>query len=87
MGQVGRVGQVGQEDVMLRRLKSGRGQALLETLKPDEVARWVLLIEGSDADIVGRACGEALTPKILEARGAEPGPVMGLYALHHVVEA
>jgi len=55
--------------------------------KPDEVARWVLLVEGSDADIVGRACHEALAPKILESRGAEPGAVTGLYALHHIVEA
>jgi len=55
--------------------------------KPDEVARWVVLVEGSDADIVGRACREALAPKILEARGAEPGAVTGLYALHHIVEA
>jgi len=55
--------------------------------KPDEVARWVVLVEGSDADIVDRACREALAPKILEARGAEPGAVTGLYALHHIVEA
>jgi hypothetical protein len=53
--------------------------------KPDEVARWVLLVEGSDADIVGRACREALAPKILEGYGAEPGAVTGIYALHHIV--
>ena len=55
--------------------------------KPDEVARWVVLVEGSDAELVGRACREALAPKILEGRGAEPGAVTGLYALHHIVEA
>jgi hypothetical protein len=54
--------------------------------KPDEVARWVLLVEGSDADIAGRACREALAPKILEGHGAEPGAVTGIYALHHIVE-
>ncbi len=55
--------------------------------KADEVARWVLLVEGSDADIVGRACGEALDATALVARGAEPGAITGIYALHHIVEA
>lgn len=53
--------------------------------RPDEVARWVLLVEGSDADLVGRASREALGAKTLEARGAEPGAITGIYALHHVV--
>jgi len=53
--------------------------------KPDEVARWVLLVEGIDSDIVGRACREALDAKTLEARGAEPGAITGVYALHFVV--
>jgi hypothetical protein len=53
--------------------------------KPDEVARWVLLVEGSDAGIVRRACDEALDAGTLEARGAEPGAITGVYALHHVV--
>ena len=53
--------------------------------KPDEVARWVLLIEGSDGGIVGRACDESLNTKALEAHGAEPGAITGVYALHHVV--
>jgi hypothetical protein len=53
--------------------------------KPDEVARWVLLVEGSDADIVGRACREALDAKTLESHGAEPGAIIGVYALHHVL--
>src|SRR6266568_2948967 len=51
--------------------------------KPDEVARWVLLVEGSDADIVGRTCREGLDAKTLEARGAEPGSITGIYALHY----
>src|SRR3989442_8683077 len=53
--------------------------------KPDEVARWVLLVEGSDTDIVGRACREALDARTLEARGAESGAITGIYALHHIV--
>jgi len=53
--------------------------------KPDEVARWVLLVEGTDADIVQRACAEALGAQPLEAHGAEPGAVTGIYALHFVL--
>ena len=53
--------------------------------KPDEVARWVLLLEGIDADIVGRACGEALPAPALEAHGAEPGSITGIYLLHYVL--
>jgi hypothetical protein len=53
--------------------------------KPDEVARWVVLVEASDAHIVGQACREALDAKTLESRGAEPGSITGVYALHHVL--
>jgi hypothetical protein len=53
--------------------------------KPDEVARWVLLVEGSDSGIVGRACREALDARTLESHGAEPGAITGVYALHHVL--
>ncbi len=53
--------------------------------KPDEVARWVLLVEGTDADIVQRACAEALGAQALEAHGAEPGAITGIYALHFVL--
>jgi len=53
--------------------------------KPDEVARWVVIVEGSDAGIVGRACREALDASTLESRGAEPGASTGVYALHHVL--
>ena len=53
--------------------------------KPDEVARWVLLAEGTDADIVRRACAEALGAKALESHGAEPGSITGIYALHYVL--
>jgi hypothetical protein len=53
--------------------------------KPDEVARWVLLVEGTDADIVRRACAEALGSKALEAHGAESGSITGIYALHYVL--
>ncbi len=45
--------------------------------KPDELARWVVLVEGIDTDIVG--------PKALEAHGAEPGSITGIYLLHYVL--
>ena len=53
--------------------------------KPDEVARWVLLVEGIDADIVQRACADALGAAALERRGAEPGAITGVYLLHYVL--
>jgi hypothetical protein len=53
--------------------------------KPDEVARWVVLVEGYDADIVQRVCAAALGSKALEAHGAEPGSITGIYALHYVL--
>jgi hypothetical protein len=46
--------------------------------KPDEVARWVLLVEGIDAGIVRRACADALGAAELERRGAEPGAITGV---------
>jgi hypothetical protein len=53
--------------------------------KPDEVARWVLMVEGVDTDIVKRACAEGIPPKTLEVHGAEPGAITGVYALHYVL--
>jgi len=53
--------------------------------KPDELARWVVLLEGIDSDIVGRACREVLGATVLETHGAEPGAISGVYALHYVL--
>lgn len=53
--------------------------------KPDEVARWVLLVEGIDADIVRGACADVLSPTALERRGAEEGAITGVYQLHYVL--
>ena len=53
--------------------------------KPDEVARWVVLVEGYDASIVQRACADALGPPALEAHGTEPGSITGVYTLHYVL--
>ncbi len=53
--------------------------------KPDEVARWVLLVEGIDADVVRRACADALGAAALERQGAEPGAITGVYLLHYVL--
>jgi hypothetical protein len=53
--------------------------------RPDEVARWVVLVEGIDAEIVARACRQALGPATLEAQGAEPGAITGIYRLHYIL--
>lgn len=53
--------------------------------KPDEVARWALFVEGIDADIVQRACADALGAAALERRGAESGAITGVYLLHYVL--
>jgi hypothetical protein len=53
--------------------------------RPDEVARWVLLVEGYDAAIVQRACADALGSQALETHGAEPGSITGVYTLHYVL--
>ncbi len=45
----------------------------------------MLLVEGTDADIVQRACAEILGAKALEAHGAEAGAITGIYALHYVL--
>ncbi len=45
----------------------------------------MVLVEGYDADIVQRACAEALGPRALEAHGVEPGSITGIYALHYVL--
>ncbi len=53
--------------------------------KPDELARWVVLVEANDPDVVERACREELDAETLASHGADPGPVLGVYRLHHVL--
>jgi hypothetical protein len=42
-------------------------------------------VEGIDADIVHRACADALGASALERQGAEPGTITGVYALHYIL--
>lgn len=47
----------------------------------DEVARWVVLVEGIDPDTVESACRDHLTPEALGRRGASPETALGVYRL------
>jgi len=53
--------------------------------KPDELARWVVLVEGIDTDIVEGACREVLDAKTLASHGAEPDAILGVYRLHYIL--
>jgi hypothetical protein len=54
-------------------------KALLD--RPDDVARWVVLIEGTGDAAVRGACGTVLTPAAVAAAGAEPGLALATYRL------
>lgn len=51
--------------------------------RPDALARWVILVEGTDAGAVEAACREVLNADALARRGAAPDTSMGLYQLHY----
>ena len=51
----------------------------------DEVANWVLLIEGYDVAVVQDQCGTVLSSDRLEVCGARAGSVRSLYRLVHLV--
>lgn len=53
--------------------------------RSDEMADWVLLIEGYDIAAVRRLPGTALSPQALEGHGAQPGAIPDFYQLVHVV--
>lgn len=53
--------------------------------QPDEVANWVLLIEGYDTTLLQDQCGAVLSSDRLEACGACAGSVRGLYRLAHLI--
>ena len=53
--------------------------------KPDELARWVVLVEGIDTDIVERACREMLDAQTLAGHGAEADAILGVYRLHYIL--
>jgi hypothetical protein len=49
--------------------------------RPDELARWVVILEGRDETAVERACDAALGDAALTAVGAAPDVVRGTYRL------
>jgi len=51
----------------------------------DEVANWVVLIEGYDVTLVQDQCGRVLSSDRLEVCGARAGSVRSLYRLVHLV--
>lgn len=49
--------------------------------REDEVARWVVLVEGADGEAVETACRDHLSPEALGRRGASPETALGVYRL------
>lgn len=51
----------------------------------DLLARWVLLLEANDADILEAVCADYLTPEALARRGAVPEITLGIYRLQYAL--
>ena len=49
--------------------------------RPDELARWVVIVEGRDENAVDRACAATLAATALTTYGAMPDVVAGTYRL------
>lgn len=49
--------------------------------REDAIARWVLLVEGMETDIVEAACRDFLDPEALARRGASGDTALGIYRL------
>lgn len=49
--------------------------------REDEVARWVVLVEGTEPEAVEAACRDHLSPEALGRRGAAADTVLGVYRL------
>jgi hypothetical protein len=49
--------------------------------QPDQVAAWVVLVDGLEADLVGAACREDLGADALARQGAAPGAALAVYRL------
>jgi hypothetical protein len=54
-----------------RRLRAG----------PDQVVRWVLLVEGTEPEAVETGCRDLLSTDALEGRGVSPGAAVSIYRL------
>jgi hypothetical protein len=82
-GQLGIVGaHLVVADETASRTATGEKQLRLQA---DEVANWVLLIEGYDLTLVQDQCNTVLSSERLEGYGARAGSVRSLYRLVHLV--
>jgi hypothetical protein len=52
--------------------------------RPDELARWILLLEAIDGKAADSAARDLLAPDGLSRRGAAPDVTAGLYRLHYL---
>lgn len=53
--------------------------------RPDDVARWVVLVEGAEGAGLDRACGDVIPPPALVAHGAMPDVDIATYRLAFVL--
>jgi len=53
--------------------------------RPDDIADWVLLIDGYDRNAVTAVRDDHLSAATLQQHGARPGPTAALYELEHCV--
>jgi hypothetical protein len=53
--------------------------------QPDALARWVVLLEGIDAEVLDGAYQDLLNPDALSRRGAAPDPTVATYRLQYAV--
>jgi hypothetical protein len=67
-----------EADLGVTRVRAAE-KALLD--RPDDVARWVLLVEGVSGDALDRACAAFVPPDALVRNGATPDLDVGVYRL------
>jgi hypothetical protein len=83
-GMVERPGMVGahlcEADVEATQVKTEEKQL---RDRPDELARWVVLLEAIGSEVLERATGEALNPDALARRGAAPDAALAVYRLQY----
>jgi hypothetical protein len=53
--------------------------------RPDDIADWVILVDGYDAEAVKSLCDGELSQARLEEHGAAPGQTVGVYILAHTI--
>lgn len=67
--------------------RSSRGETAEKRLRdrPDEIADWVVLVEGYEAGALAALREAALSAESLEALGAAPGQAWGIYQVIHLL--